>query len=641
MKDYIYLKEDNLKNSYLIIFQNLNFYIFFRILLNLKKKNKYLFVSIQKPKKFFYNYLSKLGFKIQIFDWSLFKYEERFESHNQSYSKIEKYYHEILKLDKFSNSCIESLYKDSDKIELAPKKFFINILFEYLNFKIISKKIFKRNKRSIFYTPLNFRLTHKLYEKKFFSKRNNYTYKINYVYCPLFIELSLNFIIKFFYLIILLISPLFIIFKLSFKYNTPKKYNIAYRLYNSGFRFNASENRIDWLVDNTDNYFNKENCLFVGEDSLDKSFLDQVKQNKYNFIELSILKIKFNKKPISFFFFYLRNIFFIIYNSILYDQKVISYYLIAIYYFLKWTSFTQCYNPRNYISYHDYNIQHIFRNAILDKINCKQSTYKHTYTENNYNVHNKTPNIIYSYLIYENEFHWGKRSILMSKKNFSNSSNFIITKPTHMLDHKNKLDFQNIKKDNIVLSAFASTHGNNCVNNDLSHMIFLESLLSLISNKNFRKKIKYIIFKGKNPYETYIRSKNEKLSKIALLLKKNNSFKIFDSNISAQSIFHKSDLVVSMSFSSTTIEAISIGKRAFFFDSLSQFNQSYYDSIPNLVAHDYNQFLRYIDYWRKIDKFNLKKYYEKYFKLEFGGYGINSSAKDIIKKSINLTGAKI
>ena len=641
MKDYIYLKEDNLKKSYLIIFQNLDFYIFFKILFNIFQKNRYLFISIKKPNKFFYNYLCKLGFKIQIFDWSLFKYEERFESHNDSYSKIEKYYYEILKSNKFSNSCIESLYKDNDIVKLAPKKFFINILFDYLNFVFISKKIFKKNKRCIFYTPLNFKLTDNLYKKHFSSKTYNYSFKKNYIYYPLFIELFLNFIIKLIYLTIIILSPLFIIFKLSFKNTTPKKFNIAYRLYNAGLRLHLSENRIDWLVDNTDSFFNKENCLFVGEDLLDKSFLDQVKQNKYNFINLSILKIKFVKKPISFFLFYLRNIIFIIYNSILYDQRAISYYLIAIYYFLKWTSFSQSYHPKNYISYHDYHIQHIFRNSILDKIDCKQSTYKHTYAENIYNINNKTSNIIYSYLVYKNEFHWGRRSILMSKQNSSHSSNFIITKPIDMVDHKNKTYFQNLKKNDIVLSAFASTHGNNCVNNDLSHMIFLESLLSLISNKNFRKKIKYIIFKGKNPYETYIRSKNEKLSKIALLLKKNNSFKIFDSNISAQSIFHKSDLVVSMSFSSTTIEAISIGKRAFFFDSLSQFNQSYYDSIPNLVAHDYNQFLRYIDYWRKIDKFNLKKYYEKYFKLEFGGYGINSSAKDIIKKSINLTGAKI
>lgn len=633
MDNFNYLNKDNLIKSHLIIFQNLDLYALLRILSIFYKKNKYLFVIIKKPKKKIYNFILSLGFQIKIFDWNLFQFEERFESHIQSYDDIEKYYEGIKSNTKFSNKYIETLYNDKSKIKIAPKKFYINILFEYLDFNIISKKIFKKNKNCSFYPPLSFSFTDKIYKKQFSSKAKSFNLIREHLHKSYFLEKLINIITKILFLSVLFLTPFFVLFKLRFKTHKEKQFNLAFRLYNSGFRFNKNENRTNWLEDNKDTFYIKKKSLYVAEDSLDQSFLNQIKKNNYNFVDLNIFKIKFVKKPFKFLFFYSKNLYSIFFKSIFCENQTILYYLISIYYYLKWTSFIQNYTPKNYLSYQDHNIQHIFRNTILDKIKCNQNTYKHTYCENIYNVNNRTPNIIYSFLVYKNEFHWGKRSILMSKQNLSLSSNFIISKPTH-IKSKKKLEFSNINKSSIVLCAFASTYGNNCVNNENSHIIFLESLLSLIESNSSKRKISKIIFKGKSSYKNYLFSKNQKLRNLAIKIQKNKNFKIYNSSTSAQSIFIKSDITVSMSFSSTTIETLSIGKRAFFFDCLNQFKDSYYDTMPNLVAHNYNQFLKYVDYWSNIDKSSLKNYYKKYLKKEFGGYDLNFFAKDIIKSQI-------
>ena len=109
----------------------------------------------------------------------------------------------------------------------------------------------------------------------------------------------------------------------------------------------------------------------------------------------------------------------------------------------------------------------------------------------------------------------------MSKQNLSKSSEFIITKPTHVKIDKDRIKFESIKNENIILSAFASTFSNNCVNNDKSHQYFLESLNSLIDGNHNRKDIHQIIYKGKRPFEDFMKSDNIELLDIVKKLRKN------------------------------------------------------------------------------------------------------------------------
>ena len=72
----------------------------------------------------------------------------------------------------------------------------------------------------------------------------------------------------------------------------------------------------------------------------------------------------------------------------------------------------------------------------------------------------------------------------MSKQNHSQSSEHVITKPTHVSINKDRIEFKNIDNNNIVLSAFASTFANNSVNDDKSHQYFLE-LFQVIYESSF------------------------------------------------------------------------------------------------------------------------------------------------------------
>lgn len=640
MTEFIYLNKDDLLKSNLLVFSNLSLYSFFKILFKYKKKDKFICIFINKPKMKLYYFLIRIGFKIRLFDWNLFKFEERFESHNQSYAEIEKFYDGVKSHTSFSNLCIESLYNNSNKINAAPRKFFINFLFEYLNFILIAKKIYNENKRCIFYSTINLRLTDKIYKKQFnstlkdfhFIKYNSFTSRIS--------DFILSIITKGSYICLLLLSIFYVLLKLRINFNKVDTYYMAYRLYNSGFRFYENEKKIDWLLDNDNYNFDEKNSIFVAEDKLDKNFLTQIKNKKYNFTTMNLWNAKFVRNPLFFFSFFTKNVFFIIYQSLFCKNYQVLYYLVAVYYFLKWSYFVQNYKPNNYLSYHDHGIQHIFRNTILSKINCNQLMYKHTYCENNYNIHNKTSNILYAYLSYDKEFHWGERSILMSKQNHSQSLEHVITKPTHVNINKDKIEFNNIDNNNIVLSAFASTFANNCVNDDKSHQYFLESLYSLINNESKNKKISRIIYKGKTPFDNFTKSSNTELVKISLKIKKLKNFIIFDSSYSALDLIKKSDISVSMSFSSTSIEALCIGKRGFYFDCSNQFTQSYYDKMPSLVAHNHTEFLNCLEYWINIDKFSLKNYYDNYFKKEFGNHDLKILAQEVIKNHVKMNSAR-
>ena len=54
-------------------------------------------------------------------------------------------------------------------------------------------------------------------------------------------------------------------------------------------------------------------------------------------------------------------------------------------------------------------------------------------------------------------------------------------------------------------------------------------------------------------------------------------------------IIKMSDLTVTYAFSSSTIEAIGARKRAIFYDPVNKFRGYYYDKVPDLVAHGYEE----------------------------------------------------
>jgi len=56
-----------------------------------------------------------------------------------------------------------------------------------------------------------------------------------------------------------------------------------------------------------------------------------------------------------------------------------------------------------------------------------------------------------------------------------------------------------------------------------------------------------------------------------------------------------SDLSITFDLSSSTVEALCAGKRAIFFDPCNRWRGCYYDKIPDLIAHDYEELTKLIN----------------------------------------------
>jgi len=67
-----------------------------------------------------------------------------------------------------------------------------------------------------------------------------------------------------------------------------------------------------------------------------------------------------------------------------------------------------------------------------------------------------------------------------------------------------------------------------------------------------------------------------------------------------------SDLVISASFTSPTIEALCSKKKAIYYAANNKFRGTYYDQIPYFVAHDYSELKEMVDYW--LNKMTPKEF---------------------------------
>ena len=78
-----------------------------------------------------------------------------------------------------------------------------------------------------------------------------------------------------------------------------------------------------------------------------------------------------------------------------------------------------------------------------------------------------------------------------------------------------------------------------------------------------------------------------------------------------------SDLVISECFTSPTVEALGARRKSIYFDASGKFRNSYYDKSPNLVAHNYNELKKIVNFWLyQITDKEFDGYLDTYIKKE-------------------------
>jgi polysaccharide biosynthesis PFTS motif protein len=148
---------------------------------------------------------------------------------------------------------------------------------------------------------------------------------------------------------------------------------------------------------------------------------------------------------------------------------------------------------------------------------------------------------------------------------------------------------------------------------------FVRGLLRLLEdNEDF-----FIILKKKYPAEKYAQSSmqyNDTLTSYHKLEKHPRCYSMTQQWASTSEIIAISDLVISLTFTSLTIEALCIRKKAIYYDPLDCFRDTYYDTVPGLVCHGYDELKNRVNALLKMPKDEYNSYLDRYVKGELEHY---------------------
>ena len=582
--------------------------------------------QLPKSKKLFENKRKNISFK--LFYWSLLnhKYHERWHSNKLSIKNSEFIYKKLLEENKLLINFILKLYSSGD-IAFGFKKSLAIQLKKYYEVIKIYELIKEYNSNIIpVVEKRKYHIIKKLIEKNIFEEMNSdfdrqvFFHRKNYIDKKLFLQIS-----------IFIFYPLYALLTIK-KFTIQRiKKNIGIRIYKDGIGLNQDGFNVDWILNN--DFFKKENAIFVIEDNVKKSFIKNLKTKKYNFHKCLA------RKPIekcSLYFFIKIIIFYIplgiltspiifFSNSLLKDEAITAWIK-----FFAWKNFTSIFKIKSYLSYHNYTSDHIYRNIFLKKINCLTAMYKHTHSENVFDYKKKElyAYVIYMYLYYDIEFHWSKCSIEMSKSNESKSRKYLISGPiwssTEFLDKKHQINFNKNKK---LISLFTTSFGGTlAVNSFNSHVKFLLFAIEIVKKYADTK----IIFKSKKDFELY--QINEKTKELAKKLLSFKNLEIVNPQVFSPAIYRASEVVISMAFCSTGMEAMCLGAKSFYVDPINTYKNSYFDNFEKLVSHSNEEALESLEYWMKLDHKNISLKYKKIF--EVMGIEKANNASEIIRNRI-------
>ena len=167
-----------------------------------------------------------------------------------------------------------------------------------------------------------------------------------------------------------------------------------------------------------------------------------------------------------------------------------------------------------------------------------------------------------------------------------------------------------------TIAVFDTTFGEEAPlqSNDMAS--FIQGILKLLEDNPQIG----VIFKEKNTFEEVL-NKNPEVAPFYDRLRSHERCYALDHTCDATEAIAASDLVVSICFTSCTIEALGARKKAIYFDATDCFRGYYYDRFPKLVAHGYDELRKLVQCWLyDITPDEFDNYLEMYVKEELDAY---------------------
>ena len=404
-------------------------------------------------------------------------------------------------------------------------------------------------------------------------------------------------------------------------------YKYAFMIISPPRQFSNSIQKVDFLIDNI--LIKRDESLFISYKPLNKRFKKYLKDGRLDYLD-DVDKVIHWKNILSILPVYFKLLF-----SFREEDFILDVSLKLIYCYLRWASFINKTKIDKLVTYADFSLQSIARNIILEKHGCKSYYYMdcagfgYVSSKNDSNV--KHRHNCYGFLYYDFFISWcDKASRYFEEchcrfKNYINLGCFwsehirLIQKGEIKSNFKNKLYFQGYKEGMKLVTAFDSSFHDSSLTTYTDGIKFLEGILKLLEDlPNL-----FIVLKEKKPRKSHQKftSKFKEILEIYTKLENHKRCYCVKNRENASEIIAFSGLTVSFPFTSTTFEALSTRKKAIWYDVSGKFRDSFYDSIPGLVCHSYEELLKRVkNLLLETSEEEYANYIDKYVKGKIESY---------------------
>ena len=385
--------------------------------------------------------------------------------------------------------------------------------------------------------------------------------------------------------------------------------------------------------------FNPSEVLIYSKNNISQDFMKKALNKKYSVVNFRNKEI-FKSASLDDVFdliFILKNIFYVfIKRGFCLDPFFVSEYPKIIYFFLQWNKFVKSFYFDISISYNDYGLSDLIRNYIFIKNKIACWGYVHSCSQKY--VYINKPFLIdpsKSFITFSKRYYLLKDQIKHYNLSRINCQDNQLIGPLFS-NYKATLDLEEIYKKKFIISIFPCSEAENNFNPLFAHKKFFDQIFKIISQLNNEY---LILIKVKNKKSGYKDFENIFNSNLYLKLKKNNKILFIDRNFPSAKIINTSNIVISMAFTSPTIEALSTNIPAIFFDPEGIAKNNYFKGIKNIYISDWKilkQFVINVKDNKNIDKW--LKNTKKELGLESNKLGILKIHNDIIsylKKTSN------
>jgi len=395
-------------------------------------------------------------------------------------------------------------------------------------------------------------------------------------------------------------------------------YKYAIPITNPKFQFRFEKNRVfDFLLDH--HRIRKDNTVFLLLSHIDKKALAKLEHGGYSAVDCrsktvfisSQFGLGKNGKTI------LRKLLCFIFRNFFYapleSRSIVPDTLVLMRAYLQWTVILDKLSFSHYVTFNDETIPHVGRNIRLNDYGLKTWYYAHSSSVGAMSTNKeidmfKRRHWLWTFLLYDNYIGWNRRVIQYQKlhhqkiKNYHNigclwsefsSDNDMVSGIRPYLNTRGE-GYKEVKDNMKVISFFDTSFFDGIISEyPLRDGIkFYKDIFKLLSEDlNL-----FVIIKEKKPKTVYSNKPffcyspdNVEYAKILNELKRHVRCCVPGYNADPVTIINVSDLIVTYAFSSSTTEALGARKRAIFYDPANRFRGYYYDDIPNLVAHGYEE----------------------------------------------------